>query len=392
MEKKIHDIDIDMNVKPYKTIYKSFDSSLDSSLKSHFIRICATMMKHPITIQHPNSTHDERNSNYKKCLYLLNCIENQDITINIKKVKHSSLDILSRNSFIDPRIQKEIKKNIKNSKILTCKEYPHIIIQLIADKPEINYQKMIQIIAWFCCIYQYNPEKYGNINICCMETSFKKQLPAEKHITPFEVNSGSTHFYNSKAYLICLWRNEEWEKVLIHELCHYFRNDVVIPIIDYHDVYNVCKNDTIIIQEAITETLAIILVNLYNCSFDFELFKTRMEIEIYHSFHQAALILKHFGFQSIQEFLKKNNNQSLHKCLHQSTNVDSYYIVKSGILLQYCEFLTYWNQFKCDFVKIKLIDSFIIKSLHDTNYSKMINYFINKKITNTSLRMTCLIK
>ena len=65
------------------------------------------------------------------------------------------------------------------------------------------------------------------LHINLMLTDEKKKLDFNKNeIGPNEVNSGSTTYYNlNDNGVITIWRNEELEKVLIHELLHALHTD-----------------------------------------------------------------------------------------------------------------------------------------------------------------------
>ena len=155
------------------------------------------------------------------------------------------------------------------------------------------------------------------LHINLMLTDEKKKLDFNKNeIGPNEVNSGSTTYYNlNDNGVITIWRNEELEKVLIHELLHALHTDS-------HEL----DNDRL--SEGHTESLA-----------------TLLRILLHKKDHNKALRKeqKHFEKQmnKIQYFINRNNAQL-------NTHVKEYYFDKAFMLKYPNDFAKYAirNRFK----------------------------------------------
>ena len=84
-----------------------------------------------------------------------------------------------------------------------------------------NIDNIFHIIKFMSKIANVNI--ITKINILC--SNFKKDMRGDgKILTPINVNSGST----LRKQYINLWRHEELEKVLIHELIHYYNIDTKV--------------------------------------------------------------------------------------------------------------------------------------------------------------------
>jgi hypothetical protein len=84
-------------------------------------------------------------------------------------------------------------------------------------------------------------------------SSLKKKIDNYKNISPKNINSGYTDIINRYIFI---WREEEFEKVLFHELIHFFNHDHSNEIYTHHK-----KFDSLF--EAITDFKAIIYNLIY---------------------------------------------------------------------------------------------------------------------------------
>ena len=103
------------------------------------------------------------------------------------------------------------------------------------------------------------PKKFYNVILFLGNQ--KKYLFGNK-ITPMNMNSGST----IKDIYVSVWRKEEYEKVLIHELCHYISIDFDIFLNDKinKDINNIFNLEGINhVSESYNETVACIINMLY---------------------------------------------------------------------------------------------------------------------------------
>ena len=187
----------------------------------------------------------------------------------------------SNNRFLSEEIKKYIKQNLNNFRMVDYNN-SDILIEIYK-----NGEKAISELAEAREIYKevLALAKYTNtiskkpIKCYIYLVDVKKKIDNNKdNITSAECNSGSTTFY--KNYLeIVIWRCEEWQKVLYHELIHAMYLDKEILIQDYmkemrlKELFPHYNNS---IYEAYTEILATILwvkKTKPNAISDLEIFK-----------------------------------------------------------------------------------------------------------------------
>jgi len=159
------------------------------------------------------------------------------------------------------------------------------------------------------------------------------------------INSGSTY----PGRTITCWRKEEFYKVLIHELFHFYKFDFHYNQPSYDRLYNNIDIGTVEgvdrINESYTESNAIILHCLYKAILEntnyknvIKTFKKCLMTEINFMILQVAKIINLFNGNNIDDLF--NNNI----VLRQNTNVRSYFIIKFLLLLNFDKFYEFINK------------------------------------------------
>lgn len=154
---------------------------------------------------------------------------------------------------------------------------------------------------------------------------------------PDNTNSGAS----LKEEYIFIWRKEEFYKVLIHELIHYFDidfyvNDEIYKKLDKYSKNVIDVNGIDRINESYTEALAIIIHSVaYSVLKNME-YNEIIANEILYSRFQAAKIL---SFSGCNDYVN-----TLGVKIYQVTSVWSYYIVKSMMLEKYDMLISFWNK------------------------------------------------
>ena len=129
--------------------------------------------------------------------------------------------------------------------------------------PKINPTDVFHIVNIMRKLFKKNI----NVKIVILGSPFKKKLFNifnDKVILPIHVNSGST----LKGSYVNVWRYEEWQKVLIHEMIHYLEVDFNYRSRGYNKLVSYLDNKfnidgNIIPSEAYTELLAVIFHTMY---------------------------------------------------------------------------------------------------------------------------------
>jgi len=240
------------------------------------------------------------------------------------------------------------------------------IYSIDGDKPDVKL--ILKIINFFRRLKQKMNKKLDLIIFYCNQ---KKYFPKNKGdtITPENINSGCS-FTNNYIYL---WRKEEFYKVLIHELIHYFH-------LDFHDKDPNDLNDSFtnmikvqgrdVINEAYTEFLAVLLNCIVIGSISNNT-KTRsitqlIESEILFTHLQIAKIINHFDANSLENLV-----------IIQNTSLASYVIVKGILLNNYKLMIPYLNSMVHD-------DRIIWNSQYD-NYCILYRKLMNTNSLNNEL-------
>jgi hypothetical protein len=143
------------------------------------------------------------------------------------------------------------------------------------------------------------------LNIFLVLSSLKKYMDNELKITPKNINSGYTDI---QERFIFIWREEEFEKVLFHELIHFFSIDHQNEIYDHFSEYDS-------LYEAITDFKAII----YNCIYISYITKYRLSKILNYEF---SFIINQ-GIM-INNYVKKN--------IKLVSPAFSYYVLKSMLI------------------------------------------------------------
>ena len=233
------------------------------------------------------------------------------------------------------------------------------------------------------CLYKSSTLKL-NINIDIFMTPFKKKISKDtKILTSCEVNSGFT----SHNYKICIYRKEELNKVLVHELIHYLELDLnVVEFPDFYKFFNIPPSTDIKLNESYTEILALVFNSIIMSKTLTEC-KKILNSELKFSLYQVGKILNIYQFDNALEFFQSNNNNKF----NQTTSVFSYFIVKTILLFNLNTFLElYYTQKinKYNFKKIVLsfIDNDLINIIDI--FVKYINVYKQDKKLFSNLRMT----
>jgi len=214
--------------------------------------------------------------------------------------------------------------------------------------------------------------------------NYKNFVDSEIVFKPIYVNSGSSY----KGRYINMWRKEEFYKVLIHELIHFLEIDIKF-IQDSKKIEDYLRSKIQLTgycnpSEIYTESLAVLLHTIYVCSkLMYTNFNKMLNKEIKFSLIQVNKLLEITN--SVPEKIKIN----------QTTDVCSYFIFKTILMLDLDKFIKFLRP-NLDFGSRP--EEFI--KMLETNYSKFQELLIktkskigdineNKSLL-ISMRMTCL--
>lgn len=296
------------------------------------------------------------------------------------------------NRFMDPDVFDETLQ-LKNKQIINC-EYKKNKLNLTIFYNKINFFKIFIIIIKIFSILEYLSINNKNLSITLFFNKAEKKIPESNMFTPKEINSGVTIHYFNGIIKIYLYREEEIEKVTIHELIHGLDYDLAIRK-NFESVenkikcnFNVSKKNIINIFEAFTETTALIFNTILNSI----LFNKNLEDlflnEIKFSLFQCLKILKFYNL-NINNLFNKNSCFESNENWIEKTSVFSYFFLKTISLLNIDKFIkefifTKNNEIHYYYFLINNTEIFLkkINEIHD-----FFHLFNIKKIKN-SMRMS----
>ena len=274
----------------------------------------------------------------------------------------------------------------------------NIIFVLDDDVIDNNvYNKYVGLIT----MWMYFVNKYSTKGCKCIEltiffyfTNFQKVLPIGNSIVldRSHANTGFTRNC-SKQNEIVIFRKEDWFKVFIHETFHCFDLDFSH---NYNDMCNLkmqelfAINAQIYLFESYSEFWATIL-NVLFCSFivngeqnvqiAVNTALAFIDIERSFSLFQMVKILNYMGLSYRNLILKDTAYNALYI---EKTNIFSYYIIKTILLLNFQEFLQWCEDHNTTLLKFNSNQSHqlelckFIKSMY--NLPRFINQVIETEL------------
>ena len=333
-----------------------------------------------------NTIKPEDKDTFKQILYsnnldqLNNWISNNGTNM-INRLNHlSNTNRIPKNPYIDPiLINKFVEMNILDY-LLNQIDYRHtykiiyknISINLViySKTKTISKKNLKPIIDRILILGLYKSKSSKiNLNIDIFMTPFKKQIHDSTTIFGTrEINSG----FSAPNYKICIYRKEELNKVLVHELIHHLELDLEhVDFDDFYNYFNIHPSTEINLNEAFTEILAVLL-NSIILSNNVKECKQLLNNELKFSLYQVAKILTFYGFNNVYDFFQSYTTLKY----KQNTSVFSYFIVKTIILLNIDVFL----------------DLFYKKKITKHSFKQLVISLINHKLLITINKFITFIK
>ena len=308
--------------------------------------------------------YDEINKNISNNKKLLD-IFNEMLQIN--KPRERLHENLHRNMFVG-------LDTIHYSEIIDLEEY---LIESEFSKIYLYFEKdydiedlIIRILNIVTIMHELNKQiiksETNKLELVIFLGKQRKQTYNNDILTPINVNSGSCF----RKILVNIWREEELEKVLFHELLHFYECDFHTHNTNYKIIKSYISSkfeiqDDDKSNESINEMMAILLHMIYQS----ERLHMNLDMiygyEIFFSMFQMAKIISFYKGTSYSSLFKSNPN---HIIIKQTTSVLSYYIIKCILLFNINSTLDFLDK-----VNLKLENNNII------TYKKYIETIIDNK-------------
>ena len=272
---------------------------------------------------------DFLNYNNEEIGRILEMIYNNNIDRDIKTIigNYGNL-ILSK--FVPYDIHKDILENLIN--------YQSIVVKLDTNTihfkvyyNQIDYNKMC--ICFVKALYIINLYNFKNLNIeiKLFLSQKEKKIGINNFLGRDEVNSGLTSFGHNTTIII--YRLEEIEKVLLHELVHLLNIDN--NLIDNSGInknincnFNMYENSGINFFEAYTESIGFTMHLISNSILTNIDYKIILDYELKFAVIQYSKLLKFYNVEN-HFFSKDVCIKNTHHWIEKSS-ILSYYILKLG--------------------------------------------------------------
>jgi hypothetical protein len=191
---------------------------------------------------------------------------------------------------------------------------------------------------------------YGNnthyVDITIYLTDNKKIInPEDRMLGTNEINSGVSIFQSDKIPKINIFRAEEMNKLIIHEMVHCLNLDDRHITVDFSKLFNVMPQTDYKVYEAYTEFMAVVINTMI--THDKDTWQTAFAVEQRFALFQIAKILIHYGFANMAEF----NRPYCCDKFQQETAVFSYFFIKAALLFRAEEFLALKKQSRNSYIE-----------------------------------------
>jgi hypothetical protein len=184
--------------------------------------------------------------------------------------------------------------------------------------PMLNYLKSIK-----------NTKEPRNIKMYLLLTPLKKELDKNELASPKNINSGYTDFSTNEIFI---WREEEFEKVIFHEMIHYMDLDVRNMAFEDEDVpINIDGPKSY--YEAFTDLQGIMYYLIYVSIVIGKSVNSLFDIEYQFIKNQAHKLNDVFKLDS----WKNDEDNILKKTVKQLSPAFTYYIIKYLIMKKIIE-------------------------------------------------------
>jgi len=317
--------------------------------------------------------------------------------------------VLQGKSLIFPIKSKYIPYSIYETikeKLIEQLEYTFVIgertisirIGKLSDAPIDLAKMLLTMFSWLYVCDKYSDKQCGKKQIINIYLSnFKKQLPSNGEILgPYNVNSA----YSTVCKVendICIFREEEWFKVFIHETFHSYGFDLPKLANDQiaSELAVMCSlQSTILVSESYVETWSRIINAIYNSILNSDSKKECMrildfslQVEGQFSVIQSSRVLAHMNITYVDLI-----NKSISTEFRENSNVFAYYILSAAMMHNPYTFILWCKKHNTDHI-FKLnnhsINSFITlmrDTMHDTS---LISYYKSiQPITNMGARFS----
>ena len=132
--------------------------------------------------------------------------------------------------FVSEKRKEKLRNEYTSAWCIENKENCHFYLFLPKHEDPHTWDHLVQITLWRIHVFRKLVQKQSPLSLYVWTTPWKKRFPSDTTVLlPDHINSGSCTTYKNEKE-ICIWRTQEYPKVLLHELLHAFNVNQVTPI------------------------------------------------------------------------------------------------------------------------------------------------------------------
>lgn len=306
-----------------------------------------------------NNYLEKQINNFKK----INNKNNEEVFLPVGFIGSGVIEDLKK----DPnKLSKYTEYQINNIKVTIFNRVDKDNSELIKNVD--LYMKIINKVA------NHFNLKFIYPNIILLLSDAKKTFELENNI--FTINNVNSAEYNPLTNQLSIYRQEEFLKLLLHELSHRALLEQNIDNYitkEWENKWNIDRNGSLLVRETLVETFAQfmnICITSYICNnnkFN-ETFNILWKSELLFGLYQTAKILYLSGFRSNKEFTNKQSNNKI----KAMTSVVEYHIFKTILMLNFNEFYLYYRS-----NMEKILELIYTFSVNNEIYNNIIDGIIN---------------
>jgi len=295
---------------------------------------------------------------------------------NIQIKKQNNFEIQNYDGIYITKKNKKKLNKLNKLKIITY-DFLKTNVEIILNYNTItqkNINQIIDTINFIITLFNYLNNYRENIKIHIYYSNNNKKININKknELIPENINSAFTTFYKNETYdnqnYIVIYRTEELNKVLIHELLHLY-NLTNYKIEGNIELVKLIKTeDKILISEAYVETFATLLYTFLYSKNNNKDFYDLLNQQIIFSLFQSSKILLNQNIKKLKYPIE----------ITEKANAISYHFIKSAILYNLNKYNNFDNFYlnNRNKIQMKIMNDFnkkILFSLQNKNFIKIVN-------------------
>ena len=216
------------------------------------------------------------------------------ITIESYKIFDNKINKYGNSPWVDPELFNNLDELNEIYKISWGSN------KIIVKTSNINFLKRIKTLIYIIEYLKVKNNINKNVKIYLVLSSLQKKLPNENEIiSPCNINSGYTDLEKN---IIFIWRLEEFEKVIFHEIMHYFDMDLR----HHHTDVHIDINGPHSYYEAITDFYGIFYNIIYISLLTKISIKELLEVELSFIKNQAVMVNNFFNLYETDKIVQKS--------------------------------------------------------------------------------------